>query len=482
MKPHLFIGTGILFLLSCANPVTPTGGPKDEQPPVMLGQVPSNRSVNSSPKKVVFLFDENIQLKNSSEEIVISPRPRIKPRISSSRKSLEIIFPDQSLADNTTYSINLNKAVSDLNEGNQGLYAPFIFSTGSQADTNQLSGKFEFIKEPKTKKISIHLIQSGKTSHHIASVQENRFVFSGITSAPAYILAFNDLNGNDSADTNEETGFIQTTFQDTPFVYIYDKTKNSITVFENNGDNIITGIKTQDIRYISESDKSVYFFKDSLFISELRSPEIIQTLNDKYYIKSNKKYSYNFRRKGYFTSPSLSEDSTIQIHYITNFKLLNYRAALSIRQNDSLFSAETITTMLNHITFKNPVTGKMKVFISILDSAGQTILQDSGVISSAERHPVILRNNDSVQLSYIMTDKSNPENKIYGMIKPGSLKTFYCIPGNYILEAWEDSDQDRHITSPEVNLLKSGEPYKKWTNITVNDKMVVEYSVSVHNK
>lgn len=482
MKPHLFIGTGILFLMSCANPVTPTGGPKDEQAPVLISQLPENRSVNSTPKKVVLLFDENIQLKNATEEIVISPRPKIKPRIISSRKTLEIFFADQSLAENTTYSINLNQAVTDLNEGNQGIYDPLIFSTGPQADTNEYSGKFEYIKEPKSKKTQIHLIQADKPSHHIASVQENRFRFSGLTTEPAYILAFNDLNGNDSSDINEDIGLKKVSFQDTPYIYIYDNIKNSITVFESKGEAIITGIKKQDQQNISASDKSLYFFKDSLFATEQKSIEILQNLNEKYYIKSNKKYPYNYKRRGYFTYPSISADSSVLIQYITNFNLSQNRAILSIRFNDSLYETDNITKQINSISFQSRHQGKQKVFITIVDSAYQQILQDSGFITAAPRQTVILRNSDSVQLSYIIKDKSNPENSFYATIEPGNLSSFYCIPGNYTLEAWEDSDQDRHITSPDLKLLKEGERYKKWSNITVNDKMVVEYSVSVHNK
>ncbi|HJW30108.1 MAG TPA: Ig-like domain-containing protein, partial [Saprospiraceae bacterium] len=61
------------------------------------------------------------------------------PEVKLKGKSVIVTLPD-SLAEETTYSLNFGNAIADLNEGNVLQNYSFIFSTGSFLDSIQLSG------------------------------------------------------------------------------------------------------------------------------------------------------------------------------------------------------------------------------------------------------------------------------------------------------------------------------------------------------
>lgn len=480
MRDYCLILFPMVLLFSCANPVTPAGGPKDEQPPILLQVNPTDRSVNTTPKKIYFLFDENIQLKNAQEEIIISPKPKIKARILQERKSIVLSIPENALDANTTYSINLNQAVTDLNEGNQGQYPPVLFSTGPILDTMQLSGTYSFVKEPKTKKIQFHFILPGQKNYQLASITEKKYLFSGISATSGHIIAFNDLNSNDTADANEDIGLVTASYTDSPMVLIYDNSKNNITVFETGSQNIITGLKLQDQQILLNTYKAYYKFKDSIFTDDTSTFDIIKNINHKYYIKSSKKYPYQIKPKGFFTQPSLSSDSTLYAYYQANLNISSYVPQIKSLMADSQINITYNYDRTNTLRINYQHTGKYKNYIRLVDSTGNTLINDSNQLSITSYQPLVLRNTDTVQITYLLTDKSNQHNKIFGSFAPGTTETFYALPGSYQLEAWDDTDADRHVTSPDLLKMTEGETYKKWTNITVNEKMVIEYAVSVH--
>ena len=52
------------MLWSCANIGSPSGGPRDYTPPVVLKSNPTPRSVNFKGKKVTIQFDEIVAIKD----------------------------------------------------------------------------------------------------------------------------------------------------------------------------------------------------------------------------------------------------------------------------------------------------------------------------------------------------------------------------------------------------------------------------------
>ena len=140
---HLFIVLScILILVSCAKKGSPSGGKKDRTPPVMVSSSPENLSTNFNGTKIEIEFDEYIKLKDLSKQLIISPPLKTQPIISpqgNASKVLSIEILD-TLAPNTTYTINFGKSIEDNNEGNPYKYFKYVFSTGDYIDSLTLSG------------------------------------------------------------------------------------------------------------------------------------------------------------------------------------------------------------------------------------------------------------------------------------------------------------------------------------------------------
>ena len=118
---------------------SPDGGWYDDDPPKVVRSTPDDQSVNVTSKKITIYFDEFIKLDDASSKVVISPPQMEMAEIKASGKKVVVELQD-SLKENTTYSIDFSDAISDNNEGNpMGSYA-FTFSTGEHIDTFQVSG------------------------------------------------------------------------------------------------------------------------------------------------------------------------------------------------------------------------------------------------------------------------------------------------------------------------------------------------------
>ena len=74
--------TGILFYIGggCASTGYPSGGPKDEAPPVVKRSTPPINALNFKGKEIVVSFDEIIVLKDVSQKLVVSPPVNKQPR------------------------------------------------------------------------------------------------------------------------------------------------------------------------------------------------------------------------------------------------------------------------------------------------------------------------------------------------------------------------------------------------------------------
>ena len=131
----------LLFLLSaCAKQSTPTGGPRDLDPPKVFSIFPEDKSLNTNPKEIRLEFDEYIKLDNATKNIIITPRVKKDELIITALKNMVIIELNQQLEDSTTYVFNFQKSIQDLSESNPAENLKLVFSTGPSIDSLELSG------------------------------------------------------------------------------------------------------------------------------------------------------------------------------------------------------------------------------------------------------------------------------------------------------------------------------------------------------
>ncbi len=130
---------GLWLLGACARMGNPDGGWYDDTPPHVVGSSPDDRAVSVKSKKINIYFNEFIKLEDAQNKVIISPPQLEMPDIKAGGKRITVSLQD-TLKENTTYTIDFSDAISDNNEGNPMGNYTFTFSTGQQIDTMQVAG------------------------------------------------------------------------------------------------------------------------------------------------------------------------------------------------------------------------------------------------------------------------------------------------------------------------------------------------------
>ena len=212
----------MLSFIRCANIVSPTGGPKDIVPPVVLLATPENQSSNFNEKEIHLTFDEYVTLNNPNNNILISPPLEKNPDYKLNGKSLIIKFKE-TLKNETTYSINFGESIKDLHEGNIFKDYSYVFSTGENIDSLTLEGKllqaidhkpsadyFVMLYCDENDTISLDSLPYLVKPYYITkSDKEGNFKFSGLKDSNYLIFALKDENSNLRFDLpNESIAFL----------------------------------------------------------------------------------------------------------------------------------------------------------------------------------------------------------------------------------------------------------------------------------
>ena len=134
----IYLFTFLLFV-ACARMGSPDGGWFDDDPPRVIGSEPADQSTNVKANKITIFFNEFIKLEDATNKVIVSPPQLEVPEIRAAGKKIVVELQD-SLKENTTYTIDFSDAISDNNEGNpMGSYT-YSFSTGEQIDTLEVAG------------------------------------------------------------------------------------------------------------------------------------------------------------------------------------------------------------------------------------------------------------------------------------------------------------------------------------------------------
>lgn len=129
-----------MLLYACAKEGYPTGGPKDETPPTVLGVTPANGTLNFNVGEFVIAFDEYVQIKDADNNILVSPPMKQKNEYGTKGRSVVAKIKD-TLRENTTYLFQFKNAIVDFNEGNPLKSFEYVFSTGGGIDSMAVCGQ-----------------------------------------------------------------------------------------------------------------------------------------------------------------------------------------------------------------------------------------------------------------------------------------------------------------------------------------------------
>ena len=130
-----------MFSHSCANTTTPpSGGPKDTIPPIITKLYPADGSINvpTHKTKLELTFNEYVVVKDP-KSLFLSPPLEKAPKYKIKNKSVVVYF-ENDLDSNKTYTLDLTNAIGDNNEGNMFPGFTLVFSTGDRIDSMLVTG------------------------------------------------------------------------------------------------------------------------------------------------------------------------------------------------------------------------------------------------------------------------------------------------------------------------------------------------------
>jgi hypothetical protein len=212
--------TYYIFILSgCAQISAPTGGLKDTLAPRLVKGKPALHEINFHDNKLSFTFDEYVDLKNLSTNLVVSPFQRNNPVVSANLKTITLKFKD-SLLPNTTYTIDFGNAIADINEGNVLKNFSVTFSTGSAIDNKEIKGKVLVAETGKVDSTLLVLLYKNapdsaittRKPDYIAKLNgKGEFIFKNLPAASFSIYALKDGDGNKFYNSKSELFAFQKT-------------------------------------------------------------------------------------------------------------------------------------------------------------------------------------------------------------------------------------------------------------------------------
>ncbi len=169
---------------------------------------PGSLGVNRT--KMVLQFDELVNVKDAFSKVVVSPTSRSVPRVSSLGRKVTVEF--DSLAPNTTYTVDFADAIEDNNEANALQGFTYTFSTGQTLDSLRISGRVLGARDLEPAQgmlVGVHanLADSAFTTERLLRVAKTddrgQFTIRGLAPGQYRVFALDDKD-NDYRYANQE--------------------------------------------------------------------------------------------------------------------------------------------------------------------------------------------------------------------------------------------------------------------------------------
>ena len=404
-----------LFAPSCANTTqAPSGGKKDTIPPLIIDIKPLPGAVRVPTVKttLVFSFNEYFNVKTPGN-IFLSPPLQHAPKTRVRGRDLIVTFED-TLAANTTYTLNFTDAIADANEGNMFPGYTYVFSTGEQIDSMMMTGTVRdcnTLAPVKGATVLLYkdLADSAVLRHRpYAAVKTDDwgfFVLPFIQDTVYRIYAIKDANNNNIYEPETETvGFIDSlirpvlTASDTvPEILKYDmldtvrclarRSEHELKLFREKP------TKQYIVNKVRTSERSAYLtfmapgaWIDSLWIRGYRDDQVISQFN---ILQDSLELWINSRR---------AAPDTMSIY-------VNYRKTDSLGRLSPAQEIVKLPMMPDKRTYSKPVRRNLKhddtVCVYKLSATPETVEQNGFELEF--RNPIIWAEFDSLQFFSINT-------------------------------------------------------------------------------
>ena len=216
----------IIFSPSCANTTTPpSGGPKDTIPPLITEIYPALGEINvpRSKTKLEIEFNEYVVVKDP-KSLFLSPPLEKAAKFKIKGKSV-IVYFENDLDSNKTYTLDVTNAIADNNEGNMFPGYTLVFSTGDRIDSMMVTGTVQDCNTLKPIKGATVLLYKDQADSAIflkrpdAAIKTDEwgyFCMRNIQDTVYRMYAIIDDNNNNMYEAeNERVAFIDTLIRPT---------------------------------------------------------------------------------------------------------------------------------------------------------------------------------------------------------------------------------------------------------------------------
>lgn len=208
---YLFVGLSILYS-SCATPIAPTGGPSDNDGPVLEFTDPETGTTNFEGNSFEFQFDEYINRTSIREAITVEPDLGIDYEVSWKRKNMFIEF-EEPFPDSTTIIIKLGTEIRDTRNNKISSPITLAISTGDVIDSGEISGKVRLAETGRAadeQRILLYRqpVDLTKRANYQAQTDTSgSFTFSYLAEGTYKALLVDDRNRNKIWDPGMETAY-----------------------------------------------------------------------------------------------------------------------------------------------------------------------------------------------------------------------------------------------------------------------------------
>lgn len=410
---RLLIISIIISTISCANPVAPTGGPKDKKPPVI-----TNVIIDSVKNAATIQYDENIRFQN--KVVLIPEKKNDKVDTKEEKQSIQIQLKTY------TEHINLGESIKDLNENNIGVY-PMIHL---HHDTQIVLKTFKY---PSFIKANF-LAQSFKDSFIYKHKTNQDTVFQCcLTQTGNRITITLDENKNNRTDSFEWSISSSDTI-----LKITEPTKPKIQLNQIDSTQLlVTGTNIYQI--LPLINKPYKIFEDTILLHAINQ----RIISKAFYINRNKSLKFNTNRIYKYQDsiiqeannnqkiPSKTPDSlkydTINVGLISLKNTTNKDVIISIYKKERKIFQKGIhpTVSLHH--YIQPGKYHYLIYEDIdkdykLSEADQitTYFKEIAIIKDVENHIDVVQGSEKLQKTTKSTsqDEANSNTLFHKKIKP----------------------------------------------------------------
>lgn len=484
-----------LLLYSCAQVVAPTGGKIDRIAPKPMKYQPDSAALNFNSKEILIEFDEFIQLRDLSSQLIISPPLEFQPDVTNKNTTLNIAFnKKEQLKPNTTYSINLGNAIQDIHENNAIENFKYVFSTGTYIDSLVLKGKVESAFDHKTEKGVLVLLYRNTDDSVIyksmpdyfgKTKEDGTFMIDNIAEGNYKVMALKDANANYKYDSEAESvGFVDTlvnisknstiniyTFQQPAkkffiknalhgyygrIIFAFNKPSDSVNIKPLNVTFNEKDIFTETSR---NKDSITYWFrnvdKDSLYLQISNGEKVIDTLEFRLIKKADAMKTNRGTPLKFNLVSSPNTNQTFELNGEMAFTFSNPFAPLAVEalknkeikmwENDTIPYPESNNLFFEQKTLQSFIIKQKKGNETILPSLKENT-RYMIFIPPATFTDAFGFSNDSIYISF-----KTREEKYYG-----NLKLKLDLPetsGNYIVQLLDEKEnvvRENNIKKSEI--------------------------------